>query len=226
MVGPALSRRFRRLRKERKTQLFLFLLQATAQLLPTPDTLLQRPEERSRQNLRCRACKRHRIASSKHALSCTGALGLQTWHHRSIKRLLTQLVAPALGNPAIPQEFQRLLRNLPSSLHWYKHYIPPQACPPLQCEPTTNPTLAAQLQAYQALHKKANNFNRYCGTLGYLPPGLARLAYPEWYWHTLPDQAHNPTRHHIDATLQQIQRQLLLSASKVFTHWKHQHNCP
>ena len=223
IVGPALAARFTRLRQEQRTQLFLFLLRAVAQLLPTPDTLLQRAEDRRRDNLLCQACHRHRIASSRHALTCPALIPMQLRLHKRVRKLLRLLIAPALLDPSLSPERRNQIRLLPQHLHWYKPYRTPQPPsqqgqhPGQQGAPRSDP--APDPSAHQTLLDKVNAYDRYCGVLGFLPPELIKLAYPSTYWATLPDHAYRATRSHIDNTMKAIQRHLLRAAQTSFMHW-------
>ena len=218
VVGMALPTRFQLLRQGQHTQLFLFLLKAAAQLLPTPDAILRRNEDRLRNKLLCRACNRLCIASSRHALACPAITSLQLRLHKPVRDLLHQLVAPAIHS-TLPEDQRVLIRALPNNLHWYKPYRPAkpsQIPPPRECP-------ADDHASHQTLLNKANAYDRYCGVLGFLPPAIINLAYPPAFWDTLPDHAYKATRLHIDKTLHAIQRHLLVAARKTFTQWLRQH---
>jgi ribonuclease HI len=210
-VGPALVRRFTRLRQQRNHGLFMFLLRASAQLLPTPEAAHRAADQRSRDNLLCKACRLHRVASSRHALNCPATIKLQLALHAQVEELLKRLVAPVLCCPHVTPEEKATIATLPKDLHWYKPYHPHND------RARTPPHWSSR---HRELYESIDKYDRYCGVLGFLPKQLALIAFPESFWDNTPEHALNTVRLHIEDTLQSIQDTLTLAAYKTFTDWK------
>jgi hypothetical protein len=65
-----------------------------------------------------------------------------------------------------------------------------------------------------------NKFDRYCGTLGFLPLKLEHLLIPNELWANTPEQALNGLRQHIDEHKEKLKDLLLASAATAFHQWK------
>ena len=209
-VGHRLTRRLEQLRKACKANLFSFLLRASAQLLPTPEShvALNAPDQRT-QFLHCPLCKRHRAATSRHPFECPAVIPLLISLHHPIPAIMTSLALPTLSSPDVPASSKDRIRTLIPTMTWYKPYAPLQRPDPTQWPEESKVIIDA-----------INKYDRYCGTLGFLPPKIEQLLVPKELWDSTPEHSLNRLRQHIDEHKQRLADLLLESAATAFNHWK------
>jgi hypothetical protein len=92
---------------------------------------------------------------------------------------------------------------------WYKPYAPLQRPDPTQWPEESKVIIDA-----------INKYDRYCGTLGFLPPKIEQLLVPKELWDSTPEHSLNRLRQHIDEHKQRLADLLLESAATAFNHWK------
>ena len=209
-VGHRLPRRLEQLRKAHKSTMFFFLLRASAQLLPTPESHVARNASNQRtQVLHCPLCKRYRAATSRHSFECTAVIPLLTSLHHPIPAILTSLALPTLASPHVTAATKARIRTLTATMAWYKPYAPLHNADPSQWSEEGMANIDAM-----------NKYDRYCGMLGFLPPKIEQLLIPKELWESTPEQSINSLRQHIDEHKQRLQDLLLESAATAFHHWK------
>jgi hypothetical protein len=166
-MGSKLLAHFDMVRKLGDANLLLYLLLAAIRQLPTPDTVIfPRPQELDYRRS-CLHCGTPAI-SADHVFCCLRVADARLRLRSVVHGNLQLLSSLARSSDLLPDAHVQWLRNHLQDLVWYEPARQPGPPPPAGGRSPPN-------SSWISARANFRDFDRLCGVLGFLPPGLRPL---------------------------------------------------